>query len=110
DLGAAAAQYHKFKGNVLPEAQLIHISLFIIASNLTRIDEIDNKLVLLSDKIISIKNEVLQQYHNQGDIDYHLSRLKFFTEILDKDEGKPTMEIVNELIQKASMNTVMNNQ
>ncbi|CAG8600090.1 3475_t:CDS:2 [Funneliformis mosseae] len=50
-----------------------------------KVKELENKFKVLSDLFNNIKKEVIIQKHNQEDIDYHLLRLEFFTEIPDDD-------------------------
>ncbi|CAG8657150.1 5214_t:CDS:2 [Funneliformis mosseae] len=81
------------KGNINRNSNNSSNTVNAIQSLIVRIDDINNKLVLLSDEIIFIKNEILQQHHNQGDIDYHLSKLEIFTQILDDDDKELLMNI-----------------
>ncbi|CAG8578819.1 15997_t:CDS:2 [Funneliformis mosseae] len=98
------------KGNTNRNSNISSNTVDALHSLIARIDDIDNKLVLLSDKIISIKNEVLQQHHNQGDIDYRLSKLKIFTQISDDDDEELLMDIVDKQIQHTPKNTLTNDK
>ncbi|CAG8554686.1 12909_t:CDS:2 [Funneliformis mosseae] len=99
-----------FKGNTNRNFNNSSNTVDAIHSLIARIDDIDNKLVFLSDEIISIKNKVLQQHHNQDDIDYHLSRLKIFTQIPDDENEELLMDIGDEQIQHIPKNTLTNNK
>jgi hypothetical protein len=98
------------KGNISRTHNTPSNTVDAIHSLIARIDNIDNKLMLLSDEIILIKNEVLEQRHNQGDIDHRLSRLEFFTEIPDDEEESPPMDIVNEQPQHTLKKTPTNDK
>ncbi|CAG8630315.1 11502_t:CDS:2 [Funneliformis mosseae] len=79
------------KGNNNRSSSIIFNIVNAIHSLIARIDDIDNKL-----------------HRNQKDINFHLSRLKFFTKISDEDEEKPIMNIINELTQHIPKNILMN--
>jgi len=49
---------------------------------LKRLTDIDNKLITLNDEIITAKNEIIILQENQEDIDYHITKLEKYNNIV----------------------------
>ena len=71
--------------NIQNRSTSSHDTSATIPTLIRKVKELENKFKVLSDLFNDIKEEVLIQKRNQGDIDYYLSKLEFFTEIPDDD-------------------------